>query len=174
MSNKLQQHVRFGSTTVRTYPMILGDHPGGVSTGPPLTLDWEHLEEITFDLNEYERKKQQRDLACDPYLIGGTSFWFTPGQRYRILRRAGYDRLTIDAAVFRVLIDRENRAQSIPMWGRFTKLANESMLLPWWARRQQKQRLPSGPRLVTQYSTRRRKGNVDTNYLCRRVARIDC
>jgi len=40
--------VRFGSVRVRKHPMTLGDNPGGIAKGPPLTIDWEHIESEHF------------------------------------------------------------------------------------------------------------------------------
>ena len=40
--------VRFGSVRVRKHPMTLGDNPGGTAKGPPLTIDWEHVESEHF------------------------------------------------------------------------------------------------------------------------------
>ena len=40
--------VRFGSVRVRKHPMTLGDNPGGTAKGPPISIDWEHLESEHF------------------------------------------------------------------------------------------------------------------------------
>ncbi len=50
------QGVTFDSITIRDYPMTVGDNPS-VSSGPPLTIEWDHMSEITLSLDSYEESK---------------------------------------------------------------------------------------------------------------------
>ncbi len=47
------KEVCFASVQVREYPMILGDNPSCTS-GPPLTLDWDHNAELSCTIDEWE------------------------------------------------------------------------------------------------------------------------
>uniref|UniRef100_A0A7S3L0Z1 Uncharacterized protein n=1 Tax=Amphora coffeiformis TaxID=265554 RepID=A0A7S3L0Z1_9STRA len=48
MVDPMPTRVRFGSVKVRKHPMTLGDNPGGIAKGPPITMDWEHVESEHF------------------------------------------------------------------------------------------------------------------------------
>ena len=37
--------VRFGGVRVRKHAIILGDNPGGTANGPPITIDWDPMDE---------------------------------------------------------------------------------------------------------------------------------
>ena len=47
-----EKAVRFSNVTIREYPMILGDHPD-VSSGPPVTIDWEHCSEEKLSVDHH-------------------------------------------------------------------------------------------------------------------------
>jgi hypothetical protein len=51
--------ISFGSVSVHTHPVTLGDNPA-VSTGLPVTLDWKPVNSVCFDIDEYERMCQGR------------------------------------------------------------------------------------------------------------------
>ena len=59
--------VRFSNLEIRTYPLTLGDNPS-VSSGPPLTLDWNHETTHTFSIDAYESQlappEDRRPLAA--------------------------------------------------------------------------------------------------------------
>lgn len=46
--NKKKGGVHFGSVRVRTHEMTLGDNPGCLTPGPPLTLEWDPTESTRF------------------------------------------------------------------------------------------------------------------------------
>jgi hypothetical protein len=62
--------ISFGSVSVHTHPITLGDNPA-VSTGIPVTLDWEYVSSQYFDIDEYEvmcqgrQKKAQKIDSAD-------------------------------------------------------------------------------------------------------------
>ena len=59
--------VRFSNLEIRTYPLTLGDNPS-VSSGPPLTLDWNYETTHTFSVDAYESQlappEDRRPLAA--------------------------------------------------------------------------------------------------------------
>eukprot|EP00816_Leptocylindrus_hargravesii_P008252 CAMPEP_0196808288 /NCGR_PEP_ID=MMETSP1362-20130617/8279_1 /TAXON_ID=163516 /ORGANISM="Leptocylindrus danicus, Strain CCMP1856" /LENGTH=645 /DNA_ID=CAMNT_0042182573 /DNA_START=74 /DNA_END=2011 /DNA_ORIENTATION=+ len=57
-NNSMKRNVSFSSTSIREYPVTLGDHPS-CSHGPPLSLGWEYFEdEHTLPLDQYEKTRQ--------------------------------------------------------------------------------------------------------------------
>jgi hypothetical protein len=54
-----QRSVDFSTIEVRTYPIIMGDHPN-VSSGPPFTIDWDHQDAEEIDLSDYEKLKPEK------------------------------------------------------------------------------------------------------------------
>lgn len=52
--------VKFGNVRVHQHRLTLGDNPG-VSVGIPLTLGWEVEDSETYDLQAFERQKEQED-----------------------------------------------------------------------------------------------------------------
>lgn len=45
--------VSFSQIQIREYPIIVGDNPS-VLTGTPITIDWDHVEQMEFHVDEYE------------------------------------------------------------------------------------------------------------------------
>jgi len=56
---KPRKVVSFGSITCREYPVTLGDHPD-CGCGPPLTIEWDHVETKSMSVDEYEEEKPRR------------------------------------------------------------------------------------------------------------------
>jgi hypothetical protein len=54
-----RRSVDFSTIEVRTYPIIMGDNPS-VSSGPPFTIDWDHLDAEEIDLSDYEILKPEK------------------------------------------------------------------------------------------------------------------
>eukprot|EP01083_Nonionella_stella_P055990 147651_1 len=52
-------NVAFDSVEVREYPMILGFNPA-VSHGPPLEIDWNHIDEEKWNFESYEETRPIR------------------------------------------------------------------------------------------------------------------
>ena len=51
-----KKSVHFSDLEIRTYPVTLGDNPS-VSSGPPLTLDWNYTTTHTFAVETYESQR---------------------------------------------------------------------------------------------------------------------
>ncbi len=58
-SSSCKPRVRFCTIQIREYPITLGDNPS-VSSGVPVTIEWQHEREFVCDLSEYEESKQRR------------------------------------------------------------------------------------------------------------------
>lgn len=55
--------VSFSKIYIREYPIIVGDNPS-IMTGVPITIDWVHVSEINFEIDEYEElKPESRTMA---------------------------------------------------------------------------------------------------------------
>lgn len=78
--------VRFGSLTVRDYPIMHGDNPGG-EWGPAITIEWDYLDERTLPIDDYEasrpRRRKLQKLQLSPFV------------RREMLWAAGYSRMQI-------------------------------------------------------------------------------
>lgn len=65
------RQVRFTTIEIIEFPIILGDNPA-VSSGPPLTIDWEPQQRTQFDLNVFEeyrpKRRHRKDLPIDPVI----------------------------------------------------------------------------------------------------------
>jgi hypothetical protein len=57
--NPERRSVNFSTIEVRSHPMIMGDNPS-VSSGPPVTIDWEHQDVELFDVSAYEESKPKK------------------------------------------------------------------------------------------------------------------
>ncbi|GAX23696.1 hypothetical protein FisN_12Hh273 [Fistulifera solaris] len=50
------KQVSWGTLNIKMYPIICGDHPDCVH-GPPLTIAWDHVAEVTKSIDEVELKR---------------------------------------------------------------------------------------------------------------------
>jgi hypothetical protein len=66
-----RRSVKFSTIEVRSHPMIMGDNPS-VSSGPPVTIDWEHQDVEQFDVSDYEKskpiKRSKREIIIPAHL----------------------------------------------------------------------------------------------------------
>jgi hypothetical protein len=51
--------ISFGPIEVREFARIVGDHPD-VSSGPPMALGWEYIQDDPITVDEYEKKNKGR------------------------------------------------------------------------------------------------------------------
>jgi len=58
--NKEKHKVSFGGIEVRFFPMILGDNPGGSTSGPPVTIGWEPFSTASISIDKYESRRKPR------------------------------------------------------------------------------------------------------------------
>lgn len=98
--------VKFSEVTVRKYPLILGDNPGGAGDGPPVTIDWIHFDEQSF--NSVEEFEEIRDFRHG--VRGhGLELLMTAEEKVGILQRAGTTREEMEAQMRRSLLARNQR-----------------------------------------------------------------
>lgn len=107
LANKglLQMSVHFEQITIREYPIMLGDNPGG-TTGPPLTIDWQHdpSTEVTVGVDEYEETRPARRLYLEMAIPAS--------ERTFILKKVGYSRSEIVDGTRPVNIARSQRVRT--------------------------------------------------------------
>jgi hypothetical protein len=100
---KSASFLRYDSVTIREYAFIPGDNPS-VSKGVPLTIDWDHQWEKTFDLDAYEngRKPRHQIEMKIPAEI-----------RSELLRKNGHSWKDIQASIKMANIARRQRTKTI-------------------------------------------------------------
>ena len=100
---KKQHSVEFSSITLRTYPIILGDHPN-CKFGAPLSIGWEYDQCDDLSVNIYEKYRVNRRKMKQLYLNSGC--------RRMLLMKAGYSLEEISEAINEVQIAQLHRKQS--------------------------------------------------------------
>jgi len=84
-----QAVVRFGTITILSHKMCLGDSPS-VTTGPPIQIEWTAFDTASYDLNDFEQTKPPARLRPEMQLPAAV--------REDILMRAGFSRPELKAA----------------------------------------------------------------------------
>jgi hypothetical protein len=112
--------VSFGSVSIHSHQVILGDNPS-VSGGPPLTLDWKAFESTTVDLEAYEsyfdeddgNKRRRRTYA---------ELRIPQGRREKIIRESeGYRKANVRQVLREIdFIRRNSSASEIDSMGEST------------------------------------------------------
>ena len=67
-----KKSVRFSTLEIRTYPITLGDNPS-VSSGPPLTLDWNYTTVHTVAVSAYETERPPSSRRRPSQMVMPTS-----------------------------------------------------------------------------------------------------
>lgn len=93
----------FGTITVREYPRGIGNTVAMM--GPPIGLEWEHQDEVVYDLIEY-------DDACAPTRRTQSELKMPLKYRQEILSSAGYAKKDVMEAVKRSNVTRNNRKRT--------------------------------------------------------------
>jgi len=104
--------VRFSDVTVRKYPYVLGDNPGGKTNGPPVSIGWHHFSSRTLSVDEYEDSKKSRSSRQRSNGRGRRPVCMSTGKRLKLLQRGGYSFEEILVASEAVRADRERRCQA--------------------------------------------------------------
>jgi len=96
-----EKSVRFSSVAVRDYSICLGDNPS-VSRGTPISLDWDHDNELTYDINVYESERFQKRRTSDDLKIPSL-------KRIQLLKELGYSRGEINEQIKKTNLDKQRR-----------------------------------------------------------------
>jgi hypothetical protein len=94
--------ISFGSVSVHTHPVTLGDNPA-VSTGLPVTLDWEAVNSECFDVDEYETMCKGRGHKSQQIHSADREAW---------LREKGYTRECFEKVCREIRAIKRSRRQS--------------------------------------------------------------
>mmetsp|Transcript_21681 Transcript_21681/g.25037 ORF Transcript_21681/g.25037 Transcript_21681/m.25037 type:complete len:182 (+) Transcript_21681:172-717(+) len=62
-------HVKFVSIQIRDYSITLGDNPSCSSYGPPISLDWEYIENEAVSLDRYEKMRPSRRKMYQMHIL---------------------------------------------------------------------------------------------------------
>lgn len=99
-----ERRLRFSTVTIREYPILLGDNV--TVKGPPISIDWEHIDEKSFGLEDYEE-------ACKYTRRTQVELKMPSKHREEILREIGYSRQEIQKSVKKSNIARHKRKRTV-------------------------------------------------------------
>jgi hypothetical protein len=118
-----RKKVRFHEVEIREFERIPGDNPG-VTTGPAISLAWDHHEEASLDVHEYEKSRPPRRNYREIQMPAAT--------RIKLLKKGGHSPQDINRAKEDVARAKRNRSTSVAMQ-EFEKLqiAKESLARKW-------------------------------------------
>lgn len=106
-TEKLQNKVSFSSVEVRSYPLILGDNPGG--DGIPLTLSWEYSNKFSLSLDRFEYLRQSRH----PRKKNVDELKMNPNRRHIYAKYAGFSNEDITQVMIETNKIRKSRRRTI-------------------------------------------------------------
>ena len=95
--------ISFNEVEVRSYPITAGDHPC-VSSGPPLTLQWDAVDQRKIDLDDYESTRPQYRSREQMYMPAKV--------RVEALRSEGHARSIIEGSAEKAKEGKEQRKQT--------------------------------------------------------------
>ena len=98
--------LRFGTVTIREYPMVVGDNPS-VTKGVPVTIAWEHLSEVSIDCIKYETvriKNSEKGRKRNMQEMRMTAMY-----RFNVLKELGFSVQERNAATKDATIIRKQR-----------------------------------------------------------------
>jgi len=98
--------VSFRSVRERYYPLVPGVSPA-VLRGPPLSFDWDHIDESYFDFEKYEKDRKGKRRATL------TEMKMSPNARIEILRENGHPWSSILQASKAANIGRRQRNKTV-------------------------------------------------------------
>ena len=104
-TNKMAS-IKFGTVTIREYPMVVGDNPS-VTKGVPVTIAWEHLSEVSIDCIKYETvriKNSERGRKRNMQEMRMTAMY-----RFNVLKELGFSLQERKAAMKEATITRKQR-----------------------------------------------------------------
>lgn len=103
MERRRSSTISFNQVEVRSYPITAGDHPC-VTSGPPLTLQWDAVDQRTIDLDDYESTRPQYRSREQMYMPAKV--------RVEALRSEGHARSVIEESAEKAKESKEQRKQT--------------------------------------------------------------
>lgn len=105
-TRKKNNNVSFSHAEVRYYSIVLGDNPGGILNGPPISISWKHFDSSSVTIDEYEARKPSATKKCKELLI-------TPFERKKMLRKIGCSDLDIKERIREVKAVKKQREKTL-------------------------------------------------------------
>ena len=106
LRSKKSTQISWGSVHLREFPIIPGDNPAAIG-GVPVTIDWEHVDEIEIPLEELEPSEQSPHQHRSMIEMR-----MPPAVRNDMLRRLGFSRCDVTAALKAANIARNQRRRT--------------------------------------------------------------
>ncbi|KAL3924348.1 MAG: hypothetical protein SGILL_001100 [Bacillariaceae sp.] len=103
-NNDNTSRIKFSTISIRSYAMILGDNPS-VSNGVPVSIGWDHQDEVTCDIQEYESSRSERRER--------TQLLLPSSIRAQLAMESGSSRRDLQGAQRRVNIHRGQRQRTL-------------------------------------------------------------
>jgi hypothetical protein len=105
-SSNNNKSVRFSTITIREYQRCIGEDTV-TSCGPPISLVWNHDNETSFDVDEYE------DAYCETQRRSQAELKMPSSYRSAILLELGYSRTELQQINLKLNKVREQRSQTV-------------------------------------------------------------
>lgn len=93
---------QFSFIEIRLYPYMLGDNPGGVTSGVPITIGWSHFHSEVVSIDDFEKVHHSTDREPAQKLD------FI--EREELLKRIGYSRSELKEAEMKTRKAKKERA----------------------------------------------------------------
>lgn len=98
-------NVSYSNITIRDYPIIPGDNPT-VSSGPPITIDWNYITEVSTDINTFESIRHNKRRLQSEMKMPDTI-------RLSLLLNSGYKMNELRKSTRQAALIKKYRIQSI-------------------------------------------------------------
>ena len=108
-TSRIRHRVAFSTVHIHRHMMILGDNPGALNRGPPLSISWTAFDTITLSVDEYERMMTS---TFPPRRRLPNQLVLPCKQRQSILMELGYSRVEIQKAALIAEHDRTLRRRT--------------------------------------------------------------
>ena len=111
-SSALDRSVSFHNVEIREYNMTIGDNPSA-RMGPPVGISWEHRNEVSMPLNDYEDGRGERRTQQEMII--------TRERKYDIIKESGVPNREIASTVRKTNKIKNQRMQTVNNATSFSK-----------------------------------------------------
>lgn len=111
--NSHRKQVSFGAVQIRLHPIILSDHPGVSTGGPPVGIDWTYQTQMEVPLDLYERFLRK---PCRKNKIRSRARILSREERSLILFRAGVSTYEMAEATLQARLIQRQRIVTASLW----------------------------------------------------------